>query len=200
MKLNSIKYKTKSIRIRLFLILSITVLTIIVALILMNNIILKSFFLYSKEQTLLDVYNQINEFYKNPEDSEKMKNDLQKIAVNNNFDILIQKENYINVYTSNREFGLSNIEINKILEESNKENEVLYNKENVNIKSKASEKNNHFKFFKEMKAEVKRITWPSKDDTKKALIAVGVVVLIYLILVGGLDLIFTNLFKFIFNL
>ena len=37
-------------------------------------------------------------------------------------------------------------------------------KENVNIKSKASEKNNHFKFFKEMKAEVKRITWPSKDD------------------------------------
>ena len=73
-------------------------------------------------------------------------------------------------------------------------------KENVNINSKASEKNNHFKFFKEMKAEVKRITWPSKDDTKKALIAVGVVVLIYLILVGGLDLIFTNLFKFIFNL
>ena len=60
-------------------------------------------------------------------------------------------------------------------------------KENVNIKSKASEKNNHFKFFKEMKAEVKRITWPSKDDTKKALIAVGVVVLIYLILVGGLQ-------------
>ncbi len=142
MKLNSMKYKTKSIRIRLFLILSITVLTIIVALILMNNIILKSFFLYSKEQTLLDVYNQINEFYKNPEDSEKMKNDLQKIAVNNNFDILIQKENYINVYTSNREFGLSNIEINKILEESNKENEVLYNKENVNIKKVADSKNN----------------------------------------------------------
>ena len=88
------------------------------------------------------MYNQINEFYKNPEDSEKMKNDLQKIAVNNNFDILIQKENYINVYTSNREFGLSNIEINKILEESNKENEVLYNKENVNIKKVADSKNN----------------------------------------------------------
>ena len=85
MKLNSIKYKTKSIKIRLFLILSITVLTIIVALILMNNIILKSFFLYSKEQTLLDVYEQINDFYKNPEDSDKMKDDLQKISVNNNF-------------------------------------------------------------------------------------------------------------------
>ena len=142
MKLNSLRYKTKSIRIRLFLILSITILTIIVALILMNNIILKSFFLYSKEQTLLDVYNQINEFYKNPEDSDKMKDELQKIAVNNNFDILIQKENYINVYTSNREFGLSNIEINKILEESNKENELLYNKDNVNIKKVADSKTN----------------------------------------------------------
>ena len=142
MKLNSLRYKTKSIRIRLFLILSITILTIIVALILMNNIILKSFFLYSKEQTLLDVYNQINEFYKNPEDSDKMKDELQKIAVNNNFDILIQKENYINVYTSNRKFGLSNIEINKILEESNKEDEVLYEKDSVNIKKVADSKTN----------------------------------------------------------
>lgn len=142
MKLNSLRYKTKSIRIRLFLILSITILTIIVALILMNNIILKSFFLYSKEQTLLDVYNQINEFYKNPEDSDKMKDELQKIAVNNNFDILIQKENYINVYTSNREFGLSNIEINKILEESNKEDKVLYEKDSVNIKKVADSKTN----------------------------------------------------------
>ena len=73
-------------------------------------------------------------------------------------------------------------------------------KETVNIKTKTSCKKGVSKFFRDMKAEVKRITWPSKDDTKKALIAVGVVVLIYLILVGGLDLIFTNLFKFIFNL
>ena len=52
-------------------------------------------------------------------------------------------------------------------------------KENVNINTKTSEKRGLSKFFRELKAEVKRITWPSKDDTKKALIAVGVVVLIY---------------------
>ena len=72
-------------------------------------------------------------------------------------------------------------------------------KEGVKTKSK-SEKNSIAKFFREIKAEVKRITWPSKDDTKKALIAVGVVVLIYIILVGGLDYIFSSLFKLIFNL
>lgn len=73
-------------------------------------------------------------------------------------------------------------------------------KETVNIKTKTSSKKGVSKFFRDMKAEVKRITWPSKDDTKKALIAVGVVVLIYLLLVGGLDYIFTNLFKLIFKL
>ena len=47
-------------------------------------------------------------------------------------------------------------------------------KENVNvIKLKILTKEWISKFFREVKAEVKRITWPSKDDTKKALIAVA---------------------------
>ena len=72
---------------------------------------------------------------------------------------------------------------------------------NNNAKTEKAVKNNGLiGFFREVKAEVKRITWPSKDDTKKALIAVGVVVLIYIVLVGGLDYIFTNLFKLIFKL
>jgi len=73
-------------------------------------------------------------------------------------------------------------------------------KETVNIKAKTSEKKSLSKFIREIKAEVKRITWPSKDDTKKALIAVGIVCLIYIVLVGGLDYIFSNLFKLIYKL
>ena len=73
-------------------------------------------------------------------------------------------------------------------------------KENVNLTKNSSTKGGLFKFFREVKAEVKRITWPSKSETKKALIAVGVVVLIYIILVGGLDYIFQNLFEFILNI
>lgn len=73
-------------------------------------------------------------------------------------------------------------------------------KENVNLTNNSPSKGGVFKFFREVKAEVKRITWPSKNDTKKALIAVGVVVLIYIVLVGGLDYIFQNLFEFILKL
>ena len=73
-------------------------------------------------------------------------------------------------------------------------------KENVNLTKKSPSNGGIFNFFRELKAEVKRITWPSKDETKKALIAVGVVVLIYVILVGGLDYIFQNLFGFFLKL
>ncbi len=73
-------------------------------------------------------------------------------------------------------------------------------KENVNLTKKAPKNGGIFKFFREVKAEIKRITWPSKNETKKALIAVGVVVLIYIVLVGGLDYIFQNLFQWIFKL
>ena len=70
-----------------------------------------------------------------------------------------------------------------------------------NAKTEKAIKNNGlFGFFREVKAEVKRITWPSKDETKKAFIAVIVFTLMYTILVGGLDFIFNNLFKMILKL
>ena len=56
------------------------------------------------------------------------------------------------------------------------------------------------KFFREIKAEIKRITWPSKDETKKALIAVSVVTILYTVIVSGFDYIFQNLFEVILKL
>lgn len=73
-------------------------------------------------------------------------------------------------------------------------------KEDVNLTKGSSSKGGIIKFFIELKTEIKKITWPSKNDTKKALIAVGVVVLIYLVLVGGLDYIFQKSSEFIFKL
>lgn len=56
------------------------------------------------------------------------------------------------------------------------------------------------KFFREVKAEVKRITWPSKEDTKKNLIAVLVFAAIFILVVGSMDLILKNLFDLVFGL
>ena len=49
--MENIKNKFKSIRIKLFLTLCIAVIVIIVFLILTNNIVLETFYLYSKQKT-----------------------------------------------------------------------------------------------------------------------------------------------------
>ena len=70
-----------------------------------------------------------------------------------------------------------------------------------NAKTEKAVKNNGlFGFFREVKVEVKKITWPSKDETKKALIAVMVFTLMYTALVGGFDFIFSRLFDMILKL
>ena len=72
---------------------------------------------------------------------------------------------------------------------------------NNNAKTEKAVKNNGlFGFFREVKAEVKRITWPSKDETKKAFVAVITFTLLYTLLVGGFDFIFRNLFEIILKL
>ena len=55
--------KKMSVKMKLFLILSITILTIIAFLILANDIILEKYYLYSKEQKLLNAYKYINNYY-----------------------------------------------------------------------------------------------------------------------------------------
>jgi preprotein translocase subunit SecE len=69
----------------------------------------------------------------------------------------------------------------------------------VKIPEKASKKD-FGKGYRELKAEFKRITWPSKKDIKKAVIAVAVFCLVYITLVSILDGAFQNLFRLLFGM
>lgn len=69
---------------------------------------------------------------------------------------------------------------------------------NIKVKEKSNQKG-IVKFFKDLKAEVKRITWPSKKDIKKATIAVASFSFLFVIFVGLLDYGFNNLYKLIFK-
>ena len=69
---------------------------------------------------------------------------------------------------------------------------------NVKVKNKSNQKG-IVNFFKELKAEAKRITWPSKKDIKKATIAVISFSFLFVIFVGLLDYGFNNLYKLIFK-
>ncbi|MGG7178980.1 preprotein translocase subunit SecE [Clostridium paraputrificum] len=70
----------------------------------------------------------------------------------------------------------------------------------VNSNVKATKKGGILNFIRGIKSEIRIISWPSKKNTKKALIAVAIVSLIYIVYVGGLDYIFQNLFEVILKL
>lgn len=92
-----------SVRIKLFLTISLVILGIITFLILVNNFVFGKFYLYSKRQVLKSVYTTVNDYYNNCEEGD-LSSELEQIAIKNNFDILIRNNQNINVFTSSKDF------------------------------------------------------------------------------------------------
>ena len=92
-----------SVRVKLFLTLSLVILGIITFLILVNNFVFGQFYLFSKRQVLKSVYSTVNDYYNNCEDG-SLSIELEQIAIKNNFDILIRNKQNINVFTSSKDF------------------------------------------------------------------------------------------------
>ncbi len=93
----------KSVRVKLFLSLSLIIIGIIIFLILVNNFVFGQFYLYSKRIALRSVYQTVNDYYNNGEEGD-LSSELEQVAVKNNFDILIRNDQNVNVYTSNKDF------------------------------------------------------------------------------------------------
>ncbi len=93
----------KSVRVKVFLSLSLIIIGIIIFLILVNNFVFGRFYLYSKQRALESVYETVNDYYNSGEDGD-LTSELEQIAIKNNFDILIRNDQNVNVYTSNKDF------------------------------------------------------------------------------------------------
>ena len=112
--MEKIKNALKSVRVKLFLMLSLIILLIILFLILVNNFVFGQFYLYSKTEDLKEVYEVINNYYKKEPTNIDINSELEKLAINNNFDILIKDNDDINVFTSNKDFLSTFGEMNAI--------------------------------------------------------------------------------------
>jgi signal transduction histidine kinase len=139
------KKKVNSIRVKLFLIISIIIIITIMFLILANNILLEYFHLYSKSKNLLSIYHSINNYYEEKQaDSTDIKLELEKQSINNNYDIVINNIEDETVYSSVKEFSSTE----EYIELSDKENEVLYTNDDITIiKFEDKEKNITYLFF-----------------------------------------------------
>ncbi len=140
MKLNKIKDILSSVKVKLFLSLSTTVLLIILFMILVNNFALEQFYLYKKQITLKSVYESINDYYKTPGQDNDIQTELEKLSIKNNFDILIKDNNGINLYTTNKNFSTVIGNINDILDKANDGKELESN-DNFTIKKQRDSKN-----------------------------------------------------------
>ena len=142
MKLSKIKNGFSSVKVKLFMTLSITVVLIILALIIINNFGLENFYLYKKQETLVSVYNSINDYYKTHNQKSDIQTELERLSIKNNFDILIQDNNGINLYTTNKNFSAVMGSINDILDKfnSNSGKEIEKN-DSYTIKEQRDSKN-----------------------------------------------------------
>ena len=99
-----VKEYFKSVKIKLFLTLSVTILIIILLLIGLNSFALEKFYLYSKENTLKEVYKQLNDYYNGENHELDLEKEMERISIKNNFDILIKDEDNINIYSTSADF------------------------------------------------------------------------------------------------
>lgn len=104
-----------SVKTKLFVSLSVIVISIIIFLIILNNFVLETFYYYNKQNTLKNVYKQINEYYNTGKEESEIEEELEKISIRNNFDILIKNNQNYTVYTSNKEFYLNFGDMTKII-------------------------------------------------------------------------------------
>lgn len=140
MKLN--KDAFSSVKVKLFITLSLAILIVIIFLIIMNSFALENFYLYSKKKTLKEVYGIINNYYYNSNQDGDIETELEKISVKNNFDILVKDNNGINVYTTNKNFSSVIGTINDMVDKFNMSyNQELEKNDKFSIKKQRDLKN-----------------------------------------------------------
>ncbi len=134
--------KLKSIRTKLFLTLVVVVIVIIIFLIALNNFVLETFYLFSKQRTLINTYKTINSYYNNEIENVDIELELEKIAFQNSFDIMIRGNNNTSIYTSNKDFlsSLGQITSSETYIENIKES-ILYSKNNIVVRKLQDNKN-----------------------------------------------------------
>jgi signal transduction histidine kinase len=145
--MNKFKNIFKSVRVKLFVSLCIIVILIVLFLITINNVVLESFYLYSKVEDVKKVYAKVNQYY-----SENVQinidEQLNNIATKNNIEILIKNEENLTLYSSDKNLTtavdkMNELILNNRMINSNDEtkNIIIYKTENITIRKIVDLKN-----------------------------------------------------------
>ena len=127
--------KAKSVRVKLFITLCFVVISIVLFLILVNRFVLEKYYQYTKSKNLKIAYSTINSYYTGKIHVDNINDELDKISIKNNFDIIVKDNENVVIYMSNQNF-LSNIR--QIMSfwgiDRNQQSSILEKDDNIEIK------------------------------------------------------------------
>lgn len=126
-----IKFNFKSVRFKLFVTMCVVIAVIVLCLVAINSVVLRSFYLYSKIDSLKSVYAKINNYYNSNSTSNSLEEELRRIAFNNNYDIFIRTESNMIVFSTDKDL-YSAIDILAAANQSN--NEIVLDDGEIEIK------------------------------------------------------------------
>lgn len=128
--------KAKSIQVKLFLSLCTTIIITIIFLIIINNIVLETFYIYNKKDVVKNIYDDLNNKYNHNDSYAEILDYVREQSSRNSVEIYIKNSDTNEVLT-NSKFKFENIEIFYKLSsvnEKGKWRDVLYKSEKVIIK------------------------------------------------------------------
>ena len=152
--MGKIRNKFGTVQMKLFLSLCIIVISIVLFLIIINNVVLESFYLYSKTKDIKMAYIAINKYYAEGEDEEIIKEELNKISVKNDFDILIKDVNNSLIFSSQKDLILGIDKLNGMIEYSKNSRSVSSENKNIEI---IKEKNYSVRKIVDMRSNINYI-------------------------------------------
>ena len=127
--------KAKSVRVKLFLILCLVVISIIAFLIIVNSFVLEKYYQYTKSNNLKSTYSLINSYYTGQIEVDNISDELDKISISNNFDIIVKDNENVAIYMSNKDFLSS---IRKVINfwgmDKKQEATIIEKEDNIEIK------------------------------------------------------------------
>ena len=142
--MKKLKEKLKSVRVRLFFTLCVIIMFLVLCLVIINNLVLENFYMYSKTKAIKEAYKRINDYYAEPSLEYNLENEIRKIAYRNNFDILIKTDTNLILFSTDRDF-LDNInQITNLAELKGKfsRTNVIYKDKEIEITTIMDNSNN----------------------------------------------------------
>ena len=143
--MEKLKNNFKSVRFKLFFIMCIIIAVIVLCLVAINSVVLESFYLYSKTKTVRNVYTKINNYYNMNGNDENLQEELRRIAFNNNFDIFIETDENVIVFSTDKDL-YTTIDLITNARNNLTDDNVIYTDGNIKI-SRINDKYNNISYI-----------------------------------------------------